>query len=96
MSYDDVELLSKPKIDLGNVINNAQKTLKPTKGLRLKKGQRPKKYKSNPSSNRIFGDLEKYLERYYDARETETPSVSSSVTPIPDIDDPDEGYDNAF
>ena len=53
-------------------------------------------YKSNPSSNRIFGDLEKYLGRYYDARETETPSVSSSVTPIPDIDDPDEGYDNAF
>lgn len=88
--------MSKPKIDLGNVINNAQKTLKPTKRLRLKKGQRPKKYKSSPSSNRIFGDLEKYLDSFYDARETETPPASSSVTPVPDIDDPDEGYDNAF
>ena len=100
MSYDDVDLLSKPKIDLDNVTRKAQTTLKPTKGLRrTKKGQRPKKYRSNPSSNRLFwgGDdqWDKHLDGYYDS-ETEAPSASSSVTPIPHIDDLDEGYDNAF
>ena len=116
MSYDDVDLLSKPKNDLGNVINKAQTSLKPTKGLRRlmnimnsvkpnprlrrpMKRQRPKKYKSNPRSNRLFwgGDdqWDKHLDGYYDS-ETEAPSASSSVTPIPHIDDLDEGYQDAF
>ena len=99
MSYDDVDLLSKPKNDLDNVNSKTQTTLKPTKGLRrLKKGQRPKKYKSNPSSNRLFwgGDdqWDKHLDGYYDYSEASL--ASSSVTPIPHIDDLDEGYEDAF
>ena len=65
---------------------------------KVRNGQRPKKNKANPIQNRIFlGDdrWDDFL-RYDDNSETESSSTTSSTTAIPNLDDLNFGYEDAF
>ena len=71
-------------VDLDDVFNNAKITLKQTKRnqlLKAKRGQRRQ---------------EESYDGYSETEKTESSPASSFRTPIPHIDDLDEGYQDAF
>ena len=82
MNYD--KEADQVAVDLDDVFNNAKITLKQTKRnqlLKAKRGQRRQ---------------EESYDGYSETEKTESSPASSFRTPIPHIDDLDEGYDNAF